>query len=179
MRLARDEWALRMAALCAQRSTCIRRRVGCVLLNSRGHVLSTGYNGVASTLPHCNEVTGQVVNPALKTENGRYRASEHWERSTIEVHENACEGAGAPSGAALDACQAIHAEQNALLQCHDIYQIRVAYITASPCITCCKLLLNTSCKRIVFMDEYPHPQARSLWEGAGRDWDQIFMKPAP
>jgi hypothetical protein len=27
-----------------------------------------------------------------------------------------------------------------------------------------KLLLNTSCKRIVFKDEYSHPEAKELWQ---------------
>jgi dCMP deaminase len=34
-------------------STCPKRRVGCVLLDAHGQVLSTGYNGVARGRPHC------------------------------------------------------------------------------------------------------------------------------
>lgn len=147
-RLTRDEWAIRLAALTAERSTCCRRHVGCVLLNERGHVLSTGYNGVAAGLPHCN----------------------HHDPFHPEGLPNACQGAHAPSGTNLDGCQAIHAEQNALLQCKDTYQIHTAYVTASPCMTCAKLLLNTSCQRIIFVEEYPHNQAQSLWEAAGREW---------
>lgn len=176
MRPSRDEWALKLALLTAQRATCCRRQVGCVLLNSRGHVLATGYNGVAAGLPHCNEVTDEVVNPALDRGDGTYRTAEHWERETIKVYGHSCSGASAPSGTNLDGCQAIHAEQNALLQCRDIYQIHTAYVTASPCVTCCKLLLNTSCERIVYVEEYPHSAARDLWTGAGRSWEQILVE---
>ena len=94
----------------------------------------------------------------------------------VETFPHACAGAWSPSGTNLDACQAIHAEQNALLQCRDIYQIHTAYVTASPCVTCCKLLLNTSCERIVFVEEYPHSAARELWEGAGRLWEQLLVE---
>lgn len=176
MRPSRDEWAMKLALITAQRATCKRRQVGCVLLNARGHVLATGYNGVAAGLHHCNEVTDEVVNPALDRGDGTYRVAEHWERSTIQVFGHACSGASAPSGQNLDACQAIHAEQNAMLQCRDVYAIHTAYVTTSPCMTCVKLLLNTTCERIVFVEEYSHPEARRLWESAGRAWKQLLVE---
>lgn len=151
MRPSRDQWAMSMASLTAKRATCLRRQVGAVLLNERGHVLATGYNGVAAGLPHCNE-----HDPYHET-----------------GHPHACSGAHSPSGTNLDGCQAIHAEQNALLQCRDVYSIHTCYVTASPCVTCTKLLLNTSCQRIVFLEEYPHSEARKLWEAAGRQWEQL------
>lgn len=51
-------------------------------------------------------------------------------------------------------CRAIHAEQNALLFCPDINKIEKAYITHSPCNTCMKLFLNTSCKEIIYLEDY-------------------------
>lgn len=51
-------------------------------------------------------------------------------------------------------CRAIHAEQNALLFCPDINKINKAYVTYSPCNTCMKLLLNTSCKEIIYLEDY-------------------------
>lgn len=154
MRPSTDEWALQLALTTSLRSTCLRRRVGCVLINARGHILSTGYNGVAAGRPHCNE--HDIFDPV--------------------GYPHSCKGAHAQSGLDLNSCQAIHAEQNALLQCRDIYDIETCYVTASPCITCTKLLLNTGCKRIVFIEEYPHPEAKDLWTSAGRSWAQIICK---
>ena len=48
-----DEYFLSMALLASTRSTCIRRKVGAVLVNYRNQVLSTGYNGSASGMRHC------------------------------------------------------------------------------------------------------------------------------
>jgi dCMP deaminase len=167
MRPTKDQWALQLAKVTAQRATCCRRQVGAVLLNERGHVLATGYNGVAAGQPHCNEV--KLI-------------GEDWEdlgdgvsrpRNMVESFPNACPGAQSPSGTNLDGCQAIHAEQNALLQCRDVYAIHTCYVTASPCMTCTKLLLNTTCERIVFIEEYPHTEARDLWVSAGRIWEQL------
>lgn len=151
-RPTKHEWAIGLATLTAERSTCCRRKVGCVLLNERGHVLSTGYNGVAAGLPHCNE--------------RKWRETEgpgEW------VFPNACEGAKSESGTNLDACQAIHAEQNALLQCKNVYEIDTCVVTTAPCITCTKLLLNTSCSTILFVDEYANSGGQ-LWLAAGRAW---------
>jgi len=158
MRPSRDQWAMRLATITAGRTTCFRRAVGCVLLNARGHVVATGYNGVAAGLPHCNEV---------KT------VDNHTQQLTIHSFPHACSGAREPSGTNLDSCQAIHAEQNAMLQCSDVYSIDACYVTVSPCVTCCKLLLNTGCKRIVYAVEYPHPTAKELWVRAGRTWEQL------
>ena len=83
-----------------------------------------------------------------------------------------CPALNAASGTSLDGCMATHAEQNALLQCRNVEEIETAYVTASPCLTCTKLLMNTACKRIVFIEEYPHPAAGDLWRSRGGIWDQ-------
>jgi dCMP deaminase len=90
-----------------------------------------------------------------------------------------CSGATAPSGTGLDLCQAIHAEQNALLYCPDVRLIDTCYTTASPCMSCVKLLLGTNCRRIVFDEEYPHPDAKTFWEQNNRIWWKLsnFQKP--
>lgn len=89
------------------------------------------------------------------------------------VHGYACAGAHASSGTDLNLCEAIHAEANALVQCHDISAIRTLYCTASPCVQCMRLILSTGTKRIVFRQEYPHAQSRVLAERAGIKWAYI------
>lgn len=163
MRLTIDEWAMQLAQVCAQRSTCCRRHVGCVLLDSRKHVLATGYNGVASGLPHCNEVTGEKREEDLATRTIK----------TQPIFGNACTGATLPSGEGLDLCEAIHAEQNALLQCADVNNILYCYTTTSPCVTCTKLLLNTGCRYIYFLEEYTKIDSKDLWVKAGRVWRHL------
>ena len=92
-----------------------------------------------------------------------------------------CSGVGLPSGTGLDACEAIHAEANALLQCGDVNQVVACYVTCSPCISCVKLLLNTSCRRIIFAERYAHDEtAQELWARdqanglcSTRDWQLL------
>lgn len=90
--------------------------------------------------------------------------------------EKPCPGAGLPSGQGLTSCEALHAEENALMQCRDIFSIHTCYTTASPCVNCLRKLLGTSCERIVFLEEYPHPESKKMWIEAGRSWIQIHSK---
>ncbi len=140
-RPSKDEYFMDMALLVSERSTCLRRKVGAVLINKRKHVLATGYNGVASGQPHCLDIP--------------------------------CIGANSASGTDLDLCEAVHAEQNALLQCKNVFEIDTCYVTVSPCMTCTKLLLNTSCQTIIFEEDYVDQKARLLWERHDRKWVRI------
>lgn len=160
MRPSRDTWAMALAQETAKRATCLRRAVGCILLNSRGHVLATGYNGVATGMDHCNQAES--------------------EGHVVEVFPHACPGHDKPSGQGLDSCHAVHAEQNALLQCRDVHTIHTCYTTTSPCVTCTKLLMNTSCERIVFLEDYQHGISRDLWVNTQhRTWEKLQVTLTP
>lgn len=124
-----DTYYLELARVISLRGTCARRQVGAVLVDANGHVLATGYNGRPRGWLHCRG-SGPLVDP--------------------------CPTARSTSGLNLDGCEAIHAEQNALLQCGDVSRVHTCYSTTAPCITCAKLLLNTGCQRVVYTDSYPH-----------------------
>ena len=55
-RLGVDEYFLQIARIVSERSTCRRRRVGCVLVDTQNHIVATGYNGVPSGFVHCLDV---------------------------------------------------------------------------------------------------------------------------
>ena len=166
-RISRDEWGLRLAEVVARRATCLRRSVGCVLTDARGHILSTGYNGRAAGLPHCDE---RKYHQDIE-KHSFVELPLDGIGVTLWTWPYACPGAASPSGTDLDACEAIHAESNSLLQCRDVWNIHTCYVTVSPCVSCVKLLLNTSAERIVFRAPYAHDEAaRKLW---GRDWKCI------
>jgi dCMP deaminase len=163
MRPGIDEYFISMAKLVALRATCLRRAVGCVLVNGRNHVIATGYNGRPAGWAHCNRTAADIAVSG----------------DPLDAYPYACQGAFEKQGNGLDRCEAIHAEMNALLQCHDVYEIATCYSTTAPCITCTKLLLNTSCWRIVFSEPYAHDEAsRELWTKKTvqpRQWD-FFKK---
>ncbi|KAL3424244.1 cytidine and deoxycytidylate deaminase zinc-binding region [Phlyctema vagabunda] len=49
-----DQYFMQLASLAAQRSNCMKRRVGCVLVREK-RVISTGYNGTPRGLRNCGE----------------------------------------------------------------------------------------------------------------------------
>ena len=132
------ETYMNVADTLAQRSTCARRAVGCVLIDKNYYILSTGYNGNSSGSNHCIDTP--------------------------------CSGAKHKSGSGLGECEALHAEQNALLQCGDIQRIWRAFVTTSPCMHCIKLLANTSCMSIYYYEEYPgFKEVKKYWVNSKRD----------
>ena len=68
--------------------------------------------------------------------------------------DNPCGGHNSSTGNDLESCMATHAEANALLQCQSIMDIDRIYLTVSPCINCAKLIGNSSCKMVVYSEEY-------------------------
>lgn len=163
-RPSRETTWLEVATVLAKRSTCLRRAVGCVLVDVRGHVLATGFNGVASGEPHCHELASHVR--PLVPDPGDERDGT-WVPCALtrkDVLPHACPGAFAASGTDLDGCHAVHAEQNALLQCRDVQAIDTCYVTTAPCVTCTKLLLSTGCRHVVYLADYPQAAAaQELW----------------
>lgn len=141
-RPTKDETFIALCLSLGQQSTCIRRHVGCILVNKHNHIIGSGYNGNAAGLAHC------IAAP--------------------------CSGSKLPSGEGLDRCEAIHAEQNALMQCSNINTITIAYVSTFPCMHCIKMLLNTSCQHIVYCNDYANfEQTTRLWTSAGRTYKQV------
>lgn len=103
--------------------------------------------------------------------NGTARGTDH----CIDVP---CPGALSASGTDLDKCEAIHAEQNALLQCHDVMKIARAYCTTQPCVHCMKLLMNTSVQEIYFLEDYPKT-VEAVHELARKRGITLIHRPLP
>ncbi len=129
-----DHYFMDIAQLVSERATCLRRKVGAVLVRDR-RILSTGYNGAARGLPHCDEA-------------GCLR-----EKLSI------------PSGERIEICRGIHAEQNALVQAAAFginVGGATLYCTHEPCITCAKMLLNAGIREFVVEHPYPDDLGRQM-----------------
>ena len=101
-----DEYFMSMAVLTAERSTCLRRQVGAVIVKDK-HIIATGYNGAPRGLEHCGDREGGCLRQQL----------------------------GIPSGEKHELCRALHAEQNAIIQAATLGQSiedATIYILISP-----------------------------------------------
>lgn len=124
-----DTYFLRIARLVSERSTCLRRQVGAVIVREN-RMLATGYNGAPNGIQHCFQLPG-----------GCLRESQN-----------------IPSGQRQELCRGLHAEQNAILQAA-AFGVSLKggdlYCTHQPCVTCGKMLINAGIKRVVFLGDYP------------------------
>lgn len=53
--MTKKQYYMKIARTVAERGTCPKEKVGAVLIKD-DHIISTGYNGAPSGVPHCNEV---------------------------------------------------------------------------------------------------------------------------
>jgi len=126
-----DEYFMEIAGVVAKRSTCLRNKVGALVVRDK-RILSTGYNGAPRGLEHCLEVG------CLRNERN------------IE------------SGTRHEICRAVHAEQNAIIQCalHGVStEEATLYCTHQPCILCTKMMINAGIRRVVFREDYPDEES--------------------
>ncbi len=140
--MARPSWHqyfMEIAILVSSRSTCLRRRVGAVLVKDK-RILATGYNGPPSGLAHCEEVG--CLRERLGIPSG-------------ERHE-ICRGLHAEQNAIIQA--ALHGVSIKGAQ---------LYSTTFPCIICSKMLINSGIREIFYREGYPDELSADLLEEAG------------
>lgn len=134
-----DRYFLDIAQLVSERSTCLRRKVGAVLVREK-RILCTGYNGAAHGLPHCDEAG------CIRQKLGIKPAER------IEV----CRGIHAEQNAVVQAAAFGISVSGATLYC-----------THEPCVTCAKILLNANVREFVVGASYPDKFARQMLAQAG------------
>ncbi len=133
-RMSLPEYFMNIAHLVAQRSTCLRRKVGAVAVRDK-RILATGYNGAPTGLPHCEEVG--CLRQQLAVPSG-------------ERHE-LCRALHAEQNI-LTQC-AVH---GIVLKGADIY------CTTQPCLICTKLLINSQVNAIWYAEAYPDKLAEQF-----------------
>lgn len=122
-----DEYFMRTAYLVSERSSCLRRKVGAVLVKDK-HILATGYNGAPANIKHCQS-TG-----CLRRKLGIPSGQRH------EI----CRGLHAEQNVILQAARQGISVKNSVL-----------YITNTPCVICAKMIINAGIKEVVISEAYP------------------------
>jgi len=132
-----DEYFMRIAHVVASRSTCLRRKVGAVLVKDK-RILATGYNGAPKGLPHCET--------CLREELGVPSGQRH----------ELCRGVHAEQNAIIQAAVFGVSTKGAIL-----------YTTTFPCIICAKMLINAEVDEIVYDSDYEDPESLKILKEAG------------
>jgi len=108
-----DLYFLRIAREVSKRSKCMSRQIGAVLVKDKA-IISTGYNGPARGMKHCNERTKEFYIGIMDFGE----VDELWKKRLETYDNNKCPRRNFKfdSGEGLHLCQAGHAERNALIQ---------------------------------------------------------------
>jgi dCMP deaminase len=138
-----DEYFLKVAAVVAERSTCLRHHVGAVAVRNK-HILSTGYNGAAAGCKDCLELG------CLRNELNIPSGERHEICRAIHAEQNAIIQA-ALHGVSLEGC--------------------TIYCTHTPCILCAKMLANARIKRFVSFGKYNDNSFMDLFKEVGIEVD--------
>lgn len=134
MRVDKDTYYLNIAEAVAQRSTCLRRQYGAVIV-AGDEIIATGYNGSPRGEANCCDV-GECY---------------------CRAHSSPVDPGAALHGDQYGTCVAVHAEQNAIisaarkdLQGATLYLACLdKTINPTPCNICDRLIKNAGITRVV------------------------------
>lgn len=129
-----DHYFMEMAIVAAKRSTCLRRKVGAVLVKNK-QILASGYNGTPKGLTHCSDLG--CLREEMKVPSG-------------ERHE-LCRALHAEQNAIIQA--AVHGVS---------ISGATLYCTHQPCSVCAKMLINANIVRMVIVNPYPDKLAEEM-----------------
>jgi len=134
-RVSKDNYYLDIAEATLERSTCLRRKFGCVIVKN-DEIISTGYNGAPRGRKNCNDL-GYCVREKLNI----------------------------PRGERYELCRSVHAEQNAIISASrkdmidsTLYMVGKDaktgdYVEKSmSCSMCKRFIINSGIKKIVIRD---------------------------
>jgi dCMP deaminase len=134
-----EEYFFQIAQQVATRSTCVRRKVGAVLVKDK-RILSTGYKGAHRGISHCVDVG--CLREELKVPSG-------------ERHE-LCRALHAEQNAIVQAAlHGVKIDGSSL------------YCTHQPCALCAKMIINAGIVEVYFDEGYPDELAAGFFAEAG------------
>ena len=141
-RIDKANYYLDLAEAALERSTCLRRKWGCVIVKD-DEIISTGYNGAPRGRKNCSDI-GTCIREELNI----------------------------PRGERYELCRSVHAEQNAIISAErskmigaTMYLVGKSYKDGSyveksnPCALCKRMIINAGIKDIYIRDtkeEYRH-----------------------
>lgn len=134
-RIDKINYYLDIAETTLERSTCLRRKWGAVIVRD-DEIISTGYNGAPRGRKNCSDL-GTCIREELKI----------------------------PRGERYELCRSVHAEQNAIISASrkdmmgaTLYEVGVDAKTgeyvenAMPCAMCKRFIINSGITKMIFRD---------------------------
>lgn len=150
----------------SQRSSCLKRKVGAVIVDDEGNIISSGFNEVPKHYRPCVEEFGKCGRAVIWEKFSQLLGEEFPQqdencKSLLERlrqdHEFRM----------LDACRSLHAEENAIVNlarngCSVPLDRCTVYTTTYPCRHCANKIVNLRLGRVVYLEPYPDREAKII-----------------
>ena len=143
-----DEYFAKIVEDVSLRSTCFKRQIGTLIVNSDKEIVATGFNGNVRGAPHCDEPGVGCLKDQM----------------------------GFKSGEGHEWCTAVHAEMNSLIQAGKASRGGTLYVNAFPCKICARMIVNAGIKRIVISGEYTDRDGLKILADRGIDVVHVGVK---
>lgn len=134
-RISKRDYYLNIAKAVCKRSTCLRRRYGCVIVKN-DEIIATGYNGAPRGAVNCCD-TGECMREGMKHNSGDYS-----ECHSVHAEQNALISASRRD--MIGATLYLYGEERGLSQT-DWEEIT----DTTPCPICGRMIANAGIDRVV------------------------------
>ena len=157
------ETFMTMAYANSMRSSCSQRKVGALIIDDCGNVLSSGFNEVPISERSCKQLYGECYRKYLR---GQFNDEIDKMLSDSKQQTNV-KNLFKSKFKILDYCKALHAEENAIVNLARVgisYPMERAtlYTTTYPCNLCANKIAQVGIKNIVYFEPYPMAEAKEI-----------------
>ena len=159
------ETLMSMAYANSMRSSCSQRKVGALIIDDYGNVISSGYNEVPSSERPCKNIYGRCYRKYLRENFSKELESiindDDLKNQVIHKVKS--------NFKMLDYCRALHAEETAIVNMARVGGSRnlsdaTLYTTTYPCNLCANKIAQVGIKHIVYFEPYPQKEAKEILE---------------
>ena len=162
------ETNMAIAYAASMRSSCLKRKVGAIIVDWAGDVFSSGYNEVPAANNTCKCEYGICYRDKLKKD---YKESLNLVIKKDKERE-ASYNLFKKNFKILDYCRALHAEENAILNVARVgasaaLPSSTLFTTTYPCNLCANKIAQVGIKHVVYFEPYPMEEAKKILTDKG------------
>ena len=140
-RINKDEYYLEIAKSVSKRSTCLRRRYGCVIVNN-DEIIATGYNGAPRNKPNCCDIYKECPRKDKEHNSGDYS-----DCGSVHAEQNAMLSASRKD--MIGATMYLYGQEKRVFTDLYTYFIWESLDECMPCPICERMIVNSGIKRVV------------------------------
>lgn len=166
--IRKEEALMAMAYAASQQSSCLKRKVGAVIVDGFGNVISSGFNEVPK---YENPCEGEYLECYRDWSCKDFFGTLKGKIPEVKGREDDLRKVFRSKFKILDYCRALHAEENAILNLArngsgGLLGDCTLYTTTYPCRQCANRIANVGIKRVVYVEPYPDEEAKVILRGA-------------